>query len=110
MTIQLPSINGEILIKRQKLTYYSSLRFQITKSEDFSAFSQLQSEFAVEISRKLCLPNTMASSSSKVKKGSEMLVKGVEWKAPNFKIVLAVAETLDPTGTQSQTPTKVILI
>ena len=39
-----------------------------------------------------------------------MLIKGVEWKAPNFKIVPAVAKTLDPTGAQSQTPAKVILI
>ena len=39
-----------------------------------------------------------------------MLVKGVEWKAPNFKIVPAVAESLDPNGAQSQIPPKVLLI
>ena len=39
-----------------------------------------------------------------------MLVKGVEWKAPNFKLVLAIAESLDPNGAQSQTPPKVLLI
>ena len=39
-----------------------------------------------------------------------MLVKGVEWKAPNFKLVLAVAKTLDPYGAQSQIPPKVLLI
>ena len=39
-----------------------------------------------------------------------MLVKGVEWKAPNFKLVPAIAESLDPNGAQSQTPPKVLLI
>ena len=53
---------------------------------------------------------TTSTSGSKVKKGSEMLVKGVEWKAPNFKIVPAIAQTLDPHGAQSQIPPKVLLI
>ena len=39
-----------------------------------------------------------------------MLVKGVEWKAPNFKIVLAIAKSLDLYGAQSQIPLKVLLI
>ena len=39
-----------------------------------------------------------------------MLVKGVEWKAPNFKIVSAVVESLDPYGAQSQILPKVLLI
>ena len=39
-----------------------------------------------------------------------MLVKGVEWKAPNFKIVPGIAESLDPLGAQSQIPPKVLLI
>ena len=42
---------------------------------------------------------TIASGSgicSKGKKGSKKLVKGVEWKAPNFKLVPAVVESLDP--------------
>ena len=39
-----------------------------------------------------------------------MLVKGVEWKAPNFKIVPAIAKSLDPHGAQSQIPPKVLLI
>ena len=38
------------------------------------------------------------SSSSKAKRGSKMLVRGVEWKAPNFKLALAIAESLDPNG------------
>ena len=56
---------------------------------------------------------TMASTSgsgSKKKKGSEMLVKGVEWKAPNFKLVPAIAEPLDSQGAQSQIPPKVLMI
>ena len=39
-----------------------------------------------------------------------MLVKGVEWKAPNFKIVPAVSKSLDLYGAQSQIPPKVLLI
>ena len=39
-----------------------------------------------------------------------MLVKGVEWKAPNFKFVPTIAESLDPHGAQSQIPPKVLLI
>ena len=35
-----------------------------------------------------------------------MLVKGVEWKAPSFKIIPAIAESLDPHGAQSQIPPK----
>ena len=51
-----------------------------------------------------------SGSSRKEKKGSKMLVKGVKWKAPNFKIVPVVAESLDPYGTQSQILPKVLLI
>ena len=50
------------------------------------------------------------SSSSKAKRGSEMLVRGVEWKTPNFKLVPAIAESLDPDGAQSRIPPKVLLI
>lgn len=39
-----------------------------------------------------------------------MLLRGVEWKSPNFKLVLATAETLDPNRTQSQIPPKVLLL
>ena len=39
-----------------------------------------------------------------------MLVKGVEWRAPNFKLVPVGAESLDPNGAQSQIPPKVLLI
>ena len=39
-----------------------------------------------------------SGSGSKQKKGSDMLVKGVEWKAPNFKIVPAIVESLDSQG------------
>ena len=42
-----------------------------------------------------------SGSSDKVKKGSEMLVKGVEWKVPNFKLVLAIVESLDTHEAQS---------
>lgn len=39
-----------------------------------------------------------------------MLVKGVEWKAMNFKLVPAVAEALYPNGAQFQIPPKILLI
>ena len=39
-----------------------------------------------------------------------MLVKGVEWKAPNFKIIPSIIESLDPYGAQSQIPPKVLMI
>ena len=39
-----------------------------------------------------------------------MLVKGVKWKAPNFKIVPTVTKSLDPHDAQSQIPPKVLLI
>lgn len=35
-----------------------------------------------------------------------MLVCGVEWKAPDFKLTHAVTETLDPSGAQLQIPSK----
>ena len=52
----------------------------------------------------------MASNNRKVKKGSDMLVCRVEWKAPDFKLEHAVAKTLDPSGAQSQIPPKVLLV
>ena len=52
----------------------------------------------------------MASTNNKAKKGLEMLVHGVEWKAPDFKLVPMVAEALDLSGAQSQIPSKVLLI
>ena len=39
-----------------------------------------------------------------------MLVRGVEWKAPNFKLVPTIVESLDPNGAQSQIPPKRLLI
>ena len=39
-----------------------------------------------------------------------MLIKGVEWKAPNFKSVPTIAKSLDPHGAQSKIPPKVLLI
>ena len=50
------------------------------------------------------------SSSSKTKRSLEILVRGVECKKSNFKLVPAIAESLDPNGAQSQIPPKVLLI
>ena len=49
-------------------------------------------------------------SSSKAKRGSKMLVKEMEWKAQNFKLVATIAKSLNPYGVQSQIPPKVLLI
>ena len=43
-------------------------------------------------------PMKMASSSSKLKQGSSILVHGLEWEESNIKFTLAIAETLDPSG------------
>lgn len=55
----------------------------------------------------------MASKSgrnNKSNKGYEMLNKGVEWKALNFKLVPSVVKSLDTQEAQSQIPPKVLLI
>ncbi|GLJ13226.1 hypothetical protein SUGI_0208140 [Cryptomeria japonica] len=52
------------------------------------------------------MTSTSTTSRSKVKKTSNMLVKGVKWTALNFKLVPAIAESLDPSGAQSRIPSK----
>lgn len=39
-----------------------------------------------------------------------MLVRGVEWEVPNFKLSPIVAETLDQSGAQYQITPKVLLV
>ena len=51
-----------------------------------------------------------SSSSNKAKKGLEMLVQGVKWKPPDFKLVPAIMGNLDPNGGQLQISPKVLLI
>ncbi|GLJ40689.1 hypothetical protein SUGI_0840240 [Cryptomeria japonica] len=52
------------------------------------------------------MTSTSTTSRSKAKKTSNMLVKGVKWTAPNFKLVTAIAKSLDPSGAQSRIPSK----
>lgn len=52
----------------------------------------------------------MASSSRKIKKGSKMLVRGVDYEAPNFKLSPTIVEMLDLVGAQSQILPKVLLV
>ncbi|GLJ47518.1 hypothetical protein SUGI_1003390 [Cryptomeria japonica] len=52
------------------------------------------------------MTSTSTTSRSKAKKTSNMLVKGVKWTAPNFKLVPAIAESLDSSGAQSRIPSK----
>ena len=80
-----------------------SLRSQLSESRsDFKCDISILKRFS---SRTIIVfhstQGTMASTSgsgSKQKKGSEMLVKGVEWRAPNFKLAPAIAESLDSQG------------
>ncbi|GLJ37933.1 hypothetical protein SUGI_0771840 [Cryptomeria japonica] len=55
------------------------------------------------------MTSTSTTSRSKAKKTSNMLVKGVKWTAPNFKLVPVIAESLDPSGAQSRIPSKVAI-
>ena len=52
----------------------------------------------------------IASSSRKEKKGLDILIHGVEWKALDLKLTPIVAKTLDLSGEQSKIPPKVLLI
>lgn len=52
----------------------------------------------------------MASSSRKKKKGPKMLIHGVDCKAPNFKLSLAITKVLNLASANSQIPSKVLLI
>ena len=52
----------------------------------------------------------MASSSIKIKKGFEMLVCGVDCKAPTFKLSPTIIEALDPARAQSQITRKVLFV
>ncbi|GLJ10090.1 hypothetical protein SUGI_0121890 [Cryptomeria japonica] len=54
----------------------------------------------------LAMTSTSTTSRSKVKKTSNMLVKGVKWIALTFKLIPAIAESLDPSGAQSRIPSK----
>ena len=48
----------------------------------------------------------MEATSSMVKKGSNMLVYGVDWKAPNFKLSFSITKNLDPAIAQLQIPSR----
>lgn len=93
--------------------FFTALRAfeeQSNLKEHYSVFEKFSSEIFMN---SIIYQTTMASTSgsnAKPKKGSEMLIKGVEWKTPNFKLILAVAESLDPYGAQSQILSKVLLI
>ena len=52
----------------------------------------------------------MVATSSKEKKGLEMLVRGMEWKAPDFKLCPAITKSIDLAGAQSRIISKVLLI
>ena len=87
-------------ISRARAIYHASKKSQVNLQKRFS-------------NNFLIYQATMASgssSSSKAKRGSKMLVKGVGLKAPNFKLVPAIAESLDPNGAQLKIPPKVLLI
>ena len=95
--------------------YHFSPHSQHSRAEAISkSITIFSNDLAV---KSLCLSfsnqASMASTSgsgSRQKKGSEMIVKGVKMKAPNFKIAPGIVESLDSHGAQSQIPSKVLLI
>ena len=91
---------------------YKAKRFPGALKPITSDFKQFSSEeFVQKFSYTYrAVMASRSSNSNKEKKGLEMLVKGAEWKVPNFKIVLAIAKSLDHNGAQSQIPLKVLLI
>ena len=56
------------------------------------------------------LPSDMATTSNNKKKGLEILVGGMEWKAIDFKLFPTIAKSLEPTRAQSRIPFKVLLM
>lgn len=52
----------------------------------------------------------MLASNNKVKKGSKMLVHGVDCKALKFKLSPTLVEELDLVGAQYHIPPKVLLV
>ena len=52
----------------------------------------------------------MEAISNKKKKGLDMLLHGMEWKEPNFKVCPTIPKSIDPTGAQSRIPSKLLLI
>ena len=52
----------------------------------------------------------MVATSIKARKGSDMLVHGMEWKALYFKLCPTIVESLDPIRAQLRIPSKVLLI
>ena len=86
---------------------HKSISFFITiiafiEQRNLKSFKVFSSEFVLRLLKNpLSYQAKMVStsgSSIKVKKGSEMLVKGVEWKAPNFKLMPTIVENLDLSG------------
>ena len=52
----------------------------------------------------------VSSSSTKVKKALEILVRNDVYEEPKFKLHLVIVEEKDPMGAHSQIPPKVLLI
>ena len=102
------------LIKKVKCDLIFHHESRINREKTFSRARKRFRAISAKFQRSIFnIKGKMASAStsgSKAKKGSEMLVKGVEWKASNFKIVPTIAQALDPHGAQSQIPPKVLLI
>ncbi len=98
--------------KRNEIKVISTMNFQekIAQS-DLQEHSNDLSELLSKLSNSLKPYRVkMVATSSKVKQGSDMLVHGVELKAPDFKLTPVIPKTLDPSGAQSQIPSKILLI
>lgn len=93
-------------IKRVKSNSFDTVNFQ----ELFLSIQEIRANYYWSFSC-LCKPfQVMISTSRKTNIGSKMLVQSIEWKAPNFKLSPTIVETLNPTGAQSQIPSKELLI
>ena len=80
-----------------------SLRSQLSKSRsdfkcDLSILKRFSSETIIVFHSTQGTMTSTSGSGSKQKRGSKLLVKGVEWRTPNFKLAPTIAESLDSQG------------
>ena len=98
--IMAPRIYENFSTKGAKSTSFLTAITTIKEPKQFeelhSVFERFCSEIFTEFIYLLRATTSTSGSSSKPKKCFEMLVKGVEWKTPNLKLVLAIVESLDP--------------
>ena len=95
-----PSIYGEIWFKRNEIEVIFTVNFwELLCSAIFKYIQVIWENCYHKILNSLKPYQVkIASSSSKAKWESNLLVRSVEWKAPYFNLTLAITETLDLSG------------